>query len=307
MLSLLTAIATIISIAVVLRSRQLSRPKLRLHFGSIGLERGRGDLPNRRPRRLIVYGVPSVSRDYLIVPVAIGLENLSPLPISALHLQLEYPAECLLEDSTVQEDEGGRIKVGGVATKGRDARRFGSVAHVTYDIDVVRSREKAVISEVLRIPRHRVPSVADDRSQAVLHRRWGGSEGFLSAFQIRIYASASNADPIDVAGVAAAVLARDEDDLTRRADALLAKSWEGRRFTSAPVRRFWRRPRPRKEFAELVFLTRDALIAGPSAEVDPTVLRSSRTALLEFNMPPWGFAGEVAEADATPVGEAREG
>jgi hypothetical protein len=200
------------------------------------MERGRGDLPNRRPRRLIVYGLRAVTRDYLILPVAIGLENLSPLPISSVHLQIELPAECLLDDATIRDDELGKITMGQVATKGRTAHRFGSMAQITYDVDIVRSREKTVIYEVVRLPRAHVPSVVHDRSQAVLQRRWGGTEGFLSAFQVRLYVSASNADPVDVTGVVAAVIADDEADLTRRADALLAKSWEGRRPSCADMR-----------------------------------------------------------------------
>jgi hypothetical protein len=52
-----------------------------------------------------------------------------------------------------------------------------------------------------------------------------------------------------------------------------------------------------KEFAELVFLTRDALGVHPAAHIDPSVLRNSRTALLKFNVPPWGLTGDVDEAD----------
>ena len=244
-----------------------------------------------RPTRLLVFGVPPVSRSHYVLPIPIAIENRSAVPAASVHVQIELPAHCLLDGSAISDSVAGSLSFGALAVAGRTTSKFPSIAQVSYDVPIVRSRENVLIHEVVRIPTSGVPDI-HITEQAILSSRWSSVEGFCSALNLRIYLAAATAKPIDVSVVIAVVNAATEAELTRRADALIAATWDNQRFARVgAIERLRRRFARRTGLAQLTFLERDALVLQPSLTVDSAVLRISRNAVMRFNLPPWGLSG----------------
>lgn len=284
--AILTLIATAVGIAAALQ--QFSRPRLRLHFGALGMEEHRSRLIQRRRKATLIYGVPPKDEDFHIFPIAIGIENTSSAPISSLRLHIEYPASCLLDDTGLTDTDGQKHRFGKLTVKGRVATRVVELAQVVFEQDTLHPKEKLILNEVVRVPRKAIPGMSrDDRGRTVLARRWSDVPGFYAAFAAHVWVSAANCNPVAVMGVVAVVDASEESRLTETADVLLRRCWDGRRMKSGVVGWIARHKRFRKDYAELVFLPHDSLVRNPEIVIDSTVLRDATTALLEFNCPPW--------------------
>jgi hypothetical protein len=286
---IVSTIVALIGVTVTVRSRQLSRASLRLHFGTTGLEPDRPRKLRRLPKRIAIYGLPLLNRDHFVLPLAIGIENRSSLAISNARLQIEYPAECLLDETDVVDPTRGKFTLGAALAPGRKANRFATLAQVTYDFDLIRAGEKIVVHEVVRIPRNHVPGIDDSHYEAALHSHWEGADGFCSAFHVELSLFAANCAGAAMLAVLVAILADGEPELTRRAGDLMRRLWHG--HPSARSILPWRRPS--SELAELTLLSRDALVITTHAEVDPTILKNARTAVLSFVTPPWGVTGQA--------------
>jgi hypothetical protein len=286
-------VGTVFGIIVVIRTRQLSRPNLRLHFGAFTIGDGVIREARHRQKRVVVYRLPQLGRDYYLVPFGIGIENRSSVPITSLELQLEFAADSLLDNSRLVDRQHGPFTFDQVTVPGRMANRFGERAQVKFEFDIIRSKQKIVVWEVVRIPRDRIAHKDQTPTQVALEEMWGGVPSFLSALEVRISAWAANTDPVAVTGLIAACHVQTEDELTETATALFARLWRG----WAPQRgvrrhlRFWRQPWS-VELAELIYLTKDAL-RPEKADIDPTILERAHHALLRFQLPRWGFSGEA--------------
>lgn len=110
---------------------------------------------------------------------------------------------------------------------------------------------------------------------------------------IQIVLSAANCETQSITGVIAVVHAETEDELTQAADELIKRTWDDWRRSSgiSGLRWLWQK-RSLTEFAELILLGEDAMQTTPVPDVDPTILRNARTAILRFVMPPWGLTGD---------------
>jgi hypothetical protein len=225
-----------------------------------------------------MYGLPAVSREFWVVPVAIGIENMSSLPITAVRLQIEYPAQFLVDSSV----------------PGRTAQRYGSLAQIIFEMELLRPKEQVVLHELVRIQRRQIATLGDEKRQALVQSRWTDVPYFSSALELHLSVWAGNCDPAAMSAIVAVSEVTRYEELTTAADRFIASAWDERKRARG-VRHFiwpWRR-RSRLEHAELVFLPRDALIG--KEELDPTILRYSRTALLQFVVPPWGLMGQPSD------------
>lgn len=284
--AILSLIATAVGIAAALR--QFFRPRLRLHFGTLGMEEDRHGFKRRRRKATLIYGVLPSDEDYHFFPIAIGVHNTSSVPISALRLHIEYPASCLLDDSAVTDRNGDTHRFGKAAVKGRVATRIAELAQVVFEQDTLHPKEKLILNEVVRVPKKVIPGMSrDDRGRSILARRWSDVPDFFAAFAVHVWVSAANCNRVALVGVVAIVEACEEPRLTDAANVLLRRCWDGRRMKRGVVGWAARYKRFFTDYAELVFLPHDSLVRKPEIGIDSTVLRDATTALLEFNRPPW--------------------
>lgn len=295
----LTVVSTALGVVIAIQSRQLKRAALRLHFGVLGLDKKMLELARRHPKRALMFGLPDRERDYFVVGIPIGIENASALPVTSIRLQLQYPTECVVDDTRVVDAEHGPYNIGKVVQRTRTVQRIGETAQVVTDVELLRPKEKLVIYELVRIPREHAPLLAMKQNSQELERRWRSVPGFFAGFELRIALWAANCDAHASTAVVAACAAESPSELTELGTRLLASLWDDYRPQAGIVGRFarWRRWWT-IEFAELVFLSSDLLQPG-AKQISFSPIERARHALLKFALPPWGFTGQSFDAPGT--------
>jgi CheY-like chemotaxis protein len=278
---ILSAVATVIAVVIAIRSRQFSRPRMTIGLGSPDVPPGYPRRYRRRPRQVLIYGLPPVSRDYFVLPVVISLTNESDIAITNVRLLLRYPAECMLKDAVVMDAEHVEpILIDKVITPGRAALRMGDRADITYDIDLLPPRQTILVYEIVRIPTDHIPR-GGGQTAAILERCWGLMPEFRSAFNLVASAWAGNALPVN----AKAIIAACEAEARQHLEAIAQKlSWRSRddRYRRRTARwRVWRIP---TELAEVILLPHDAL-QTLQGELNPAILHGLPHALIEIDTP----------------------
>jgi hypothetical protein len=288
----LTAVATILALVVAIRQRQLSRPTLGVYIGSAVFDEEYKSVVKAFPPRLVIYSMPPIPRDHIVVPVAISIVNHSSLAITSLAVQLEFDSSCLLDQSRIVESSGRILDMGNIVLPGRSAERFGSAAQVTIDIQLIRPRQPVTVWEMLRMPRRYVPSELDQERHSRLNRTWRGVQGFCSAVELRLVAWSANCDPIENSVVVAVCESSSDEETSRIVKDMIDALWaappspDGGRRWFIPRKTLWS-----METAESLILAHDALTLGPAGDwqLDPTVEQHARHAVIRFKLPAWGF------------------
>ena len=292
-------VALLLSIAHAVRGRHLSRPALRLHLGVAAFDPNRPTIVRTRPKRLIIYGVPPLDRDFFLLPIVIGLENLTALPITDVEVQLEYAAESLIDGAKIRDQQAGTFTMNLAAAADRTAKKVGDVAQVKFESHVLRAKEKRAIFELVRIPCGHALAGADDVDQTRLQDRWSQSPAFGGAITVRISVWSANCEPVSMKGVIAVCYAYDERQLAVHAQDLVARLWDGYKPGNRAALKIrtvlGRRSSWSLEHAELVFLSQDALDTE-KVEANPIILRRAPHAVLQFARPPWDFTGRAFDA-----------
>lgn len=285
-------IGILFGLAVGVRGRQLSRPNLVLHLGFI--------TPPYIPRKLrrltkrpLFYGVQPKSRNYVIVPCYYLLENTSNLPISNVTLRLEYPRECLLDDSVIVDNESSIVAFfRSSETLERTVQKFRTYVSVTYDVEILRPRERLVIPDVVKLPVGRVAKAEDDETTVT---RFASVDGFCSAATIQASVWSANCAPLAVDLPVFAMRAATLSELYKCFARIAVAVWDDHRPRPGIYwMHFWRRRRwwYVRELCELVLLEEDVLGASlPKGAVDPAIAVDADRMLAYLDLPPWGFFG----------------
>jgi hypothetical protein len=200
-------IGTGFAIAVIMRNRQLARARLHLHVGwfsmtTLARKPNLQKLSAKGSLQTLIIGTDTtISRQaFAVCPVL--LENATHLPIMDLRLQLEYPEHYLIDGAVIVDD--GRETMAVLeplqGPQHRTAFKVAERALVSYEIPILRSGEKVVISEVLHLkPLDNLVLPENSSNRQVMERlksRFANVEDFLTVMPINISVYSRNCNPL---------------------------------------------------------------------------------------------------------------
>jgi hypothetical protein len=134
-----TIIGLIITVSLLFREHKLFwRPRVRLAFGLVN-DSALKRRERRKTRSTLVLGLNCNGLSHVIVPCVYRLHNDSPLPVTQIAIRLDYPAECLADDTVVINSlKQVATLLRSIVMSNRTVSRIGNTASVEYTISILR-------------------------------------------------------------------------------------------------------------------------------------------------------------------------
>jgi len=229
--TLLAILGALVSIAVVVRQRQLAPPKVSFEFGiSRDLRRFLPFTERRRACRTVAYGLPEDENAVYIIGLPFFLENHGRKPIQNLTLQLEYP-----NDFRVPDLEKLRREFENVIDFKKDLWACRSVsstsryAQARLEIGTLRPGEKTTVFEpivVLPAPR-KTQANSTSSYQMATKSCADSSPRFFSLCPIRAYLYSDDLPPLVREFLVLCVRAPSIQEATNALGKVVEGLWDG--------------------------------------------------------------------------------
>ena len=281
------------------RSRQLSRPSPGLH---VGLLEERELLPRslrKKSKNTLIFGVPGLRGGHAVIPCIYRLTNPTKLPLTDLTLGLQYPAEFLIDEAAVlNDDETTGTMVRGIMMLEREVVPAADMTFVRYNLAKLRPGETVILPDLMKIPKFNAgePGSPPEPGEegARLSNRLQDIPGYFNSCRVHATVWSSNCPPIAKDVNLICFSAGAEKDLERCFGGFATAIWDGKRpspgFYFKP---FWMKKPLTVELSELITLPkRKPPLTGEA--IGRSVMKSARS-LGYFDVPPWGLYGESFE------------
>jgi hypothetical protein len=295
-----------LTLAVVIRNRQLVRPVLRFEFGLMSDPESVPKSLRSASARTIFVGTDTTSRKQTIVCCPFRLENPTLLPVTDVVLRLTYPSKYVLDDAVfVNEHYAWRWLPGSREGWRRELVRLPSLTQVSYELPVIRAQEAIVVPEFVSLRPLDPKDFRDDErlyaATSTTARRFGTVAGFLNAVSIQASVWSSSCAPIAMEVNLVWLHATSMDQLSQVFRECGTAIWDGQR--PAPGR-YWT-PWPRRKWNQVVRMELAELHLQGLPVSRPLVGESMLEqhlptvgALARFELPPWGFYGQSYDLKA---------
>jgi hypothetical protein len=314
-------IGTAISVAVVLRARQLSRPLLRLTIGHPSIDEELPGTARRTQTTTLIAGAPERILPHIIA-VPFFIQNRSRIAITDLSLRIEYSSEHLLTDGTPISDPTQQplVTLQMNAAAKREAMTVLDRAYISFDVGLVRPDDTVVLWEFLSVgsPVQRETSGSEPSDTRIVRAltRFQHVQGFRDFVILDVVARSSNCAALATSVNIIWSAVESPEALDRVGEECVANAWDGAKPPPGlyfdPLRIF--RPRHLRRIVHeerllLLFLGTaiGRYASSPKEIADRTLAAHFTTGVLYA--PPWGLTGkaiDLAPILGVPVVPARQ-
>lgn len=302
-------------IAIIIRKQQLVQARLHLHVGWsrltwIARNPKLSKLAAKGSLRTLIIGTDSTLCHEALAVCPILLENATRVPITDLRLQLEYPADYLIDGAVIVDHtrEIAAVLEPLQGPKERTTFRLTERAWVSFEIPILRPGEKAIIPEVLHLkPLNTLALPEDSPNRSLIHRltqRFANIQEFLTVIPIHVHVYSSNCSPISADVFLVWLHATSMEQLLECSKRWAETLWNGKHPTPGwyfvpriPWNRWSRVAHQalgvfhQDQQAELSFLSTPIPESfQPQAAIEAAL--EAEGAVIAFHMPPWGIMGE---------------
>lgn len=294
--SFLTIVGTLIAIWGALATKQLWSPKLSVKVGLCDY----AAIPKAWQARnvdAIAVGVSALEARKIVLPLFIRLYNRGRIPVTDVHVVLDFPGEALIDKPVVVGPIAGESAVfdGLVPAEDREVSRFLGMAQCRIPIGLVRPGETYITGEMIQLQAGLLATVestgATDKAET-LRQRYSSCEQLRSSLEVQISVWSSSMRPILLSVTMIWLAVKNPDEIAKalaqmaRLSAAESPLKPGLYFLPRP----WKRP-DRHELVEIHMITAKDFDALKRALTPEGVVANSK-GLTALRVPPWGFWGE---------------